>query len=463
MKDMSAADYSVYTTFVATMRRHCQSGDAMVAAVSGGSDSMALLELLALAIGRGQLSLEVTVAYVDHRLRSQAHEERRAVAEAASGHQLDFVGLRIDDLAASDEATLRAERYRVLEGLADRLGATAIATGHTRDDQIETVLFRFLRGAGRRGLGGMRVRRDRILRPLLGASRAQLRALLRSRATTWLEDASNTDPRYARNRLRLGVIPAIDSEFGEDALAHIPDFAARWAVEDDYLENEAKRFAAYVVSGGGREATVNLMALAEVPAAIQTRILRAWLREVSGGSEPSMAKLASLEGLVLSSEGSRSAQIAGTHITREYSRLSAGERCAVSEPFCYRVGQRCAAEFVDPAGRWRVHVDPAPQGRARAAASPRRQQLDLNAAALPEQLLLRPLRPGDVIETSEHGRKKVHGIMLDFGLPRRERPNWPVLSSGARVIWVPGIAVAAGALADERAPRRLRFSWNRIP
>ncbi len=461
MKDISAAHYPLFATFVATMRAHEASG-AIVAAVSGGSDSMALLELLGMASERAELKFELTVAYVDHRLRGQADDERRAVAAAASRLGFAFAALSIDDLAASDEATLRGERYRVLEQLADRLDAATIVTGHTRDDQIETVLFRLLRGAGRRGLGAMRIRRGRILRPLLAFSRAELRELLRSRAVAWLEDISNTELRYARNRLRHSVIPVIQQEFGKDALSNIPAFAQRWGIEDGYLEAEAQRYGAYVISGRAERASLDLAALSEVPKALQTRILRAWLREVSGGREPSMAQLEALERLLASSEGSRSVRIAGTHVQREYSRLSVASGAAVAESFCYPVAQQCAADYLDPAGCWRVHVDPAPQGKTRASASPQRQEVDLDAALLPEKLLLRPLRSGDVIETSQQGRKKVHAMMLDLGVAKRQRPGWPVLSDASRVIWVPGIAVAAGTLAAEHATRRLRFSWNRI-
>ena len=149
-----------------------------------------------------------------------------------------FLSRRIDDPSDGSEAALRTQRYAALRDMAAASGARSIATAHTADDQTETVLLRLLRGAGRRGLSGIPASRDDIIRPLLGERREMLRTLLDELSVEWVAGSSNLDPRYARNRIRHAILPAIAEQFGADATAHVPRMAARWAAEEDYLDGE---------------------------------------------------------------------------------------------------------------------------------------------------------------------------------------------------------------------------------
>ncbi len=186
-------------------------GATVVAAVSGGADSVALLGMLA---GCGRY--RVVCWHLDHQLRAASSDDAAFVAELAAKLSVPFVGEAADVRAAMRgdglEEAARRVRYALLTAACQRLGASAACTAHHRDDQAETALLQILRGCGPEGPGGIAAERAlapgvRLLRPLLHAGRTDLVAWCRSNDFAWREDASNADPAFSRNRLRHHVLP----------------------------------------------------------------------------------------------------------------------------------------------------------------------------------------------------------------------------------------------------------------
>jgi tRNA(Ile)-lysidine synthase len=213
-------------------------GTTMLLAVSGGPDSTALLHGAArLAPGRGW---HLAVAHLDHALRAGSAGEAAAVAASAKGLGLPVEVRRTDvqALAAAEHRSVedagRQARYRFLGEAAARLGPEAlIATAHTADDAAETVLLRLARGSGLRGVRGIPQRRGSIVRPLLQARRATLRAALDAAGIEYVTDPSNADAAHARNRVRADLLPALErvSSAAVDALLRF----GRLAADDDDL------------------------------------------------------------------------------------------------------------------------------------------------------------------------------------------------------------------------------------
>jgi tRNA(Ile)-lysidine synthase len=192
-------------------RRLFEEGAHVIVACSGGGDSVALL--LALVALSDRLSLRVSCAAVDHGLRPEAKDEVAFVGAIAGAHGVPFYALAVDvGLGASVQAHARERRYAALLSLATSLGADCVATGHTLDDQAETVLSRLLRDGGLRGLSALLPRReDGVVRPLIDCSRASLRAYLSSKSQPFLEDPSNHDGRFERVRIRRELLPLLES------------------------------------------------------------------------------------------------------------------------------------------------------------------------------------------------------------------------------------------------------------
>jgi len=211
-------------------------------AVSGGGDSIALLHLMQRFVEQPERHL--VVAHLDHALRRGSRTDRAFVERRARELGLD-VHADVHDVGKarrrdeSPEEAARRVRRAFLKSAAQRLDCDAIATGHTLDDQAETVLMRLARGAGTAGLAGIPESADSFVRPLLELERADLRAWLHQRKLTWREDPSNRDLRFDRNRVRRRLVPMLEQHLNPRAARHLADAAGRLRDDATYLDQLA--------------------------------------------------------------------------------------------------------------------------------------------------------------------------------------------------------------------------------
>jgi tRNA(Ile)-lysidine synthase len=243
-------------------------GDLVLAACSGGPDSLALAAALAFVAPRA--GLRAGAVTVDHGLQEGSADRAAAVAAVLSGLGLDpvvAVAVTVDG-AGGPEAAARTARYAALEAAAADLGATAVLLGHTLDDQAETVLLGLARGSGARSLAGMPPRRGIFLRPLLGLRRqVTIGACAALDLAPWA-DPHNADRRFARVRVRLDALPALEAALG-------PGVAEALARTADQLRDDAEVLEK--IASSRRTADPDLMsaaALAELPGALRSRVLR---------------------------------------------------------------------------------------------------------------------------------------------------------------------------------------------
>jgi tRNA(Ile)-lysidine synthase len=275
-------------------RRLWGASDRIAVAISGGSDSVALAFVLRDLEGV-KLGKVAGLIHINHQLRgadADADEAFCAALAARLGWPIEIARVDVARLAREQhislEAAARAARYTCFAAAAEKLGASVVATGHTADDQAETVLLRLLRGAGTRGLSGIRARRDIYARPLLECRRAALRRDLDVRGETYRDDLSNLDVSIPRNRLRHALMPVIEqlAPGGVRALARLASLA-----QDDeaVLTMRAIKTARDVVLspvGPGRADAIDIdaPALSRVPPAIGRRVLRALAAEIAPGT-----------------------------------------------------------------------------------------------------------------------------------------------------------------------------------
>jgi tRNA(Ile)-lysidine synthase len=239
------------------IRRHdfLSPGDRVGVAVSGGSDSVALLRLLLEM--QSELGIILSVVHLNHKLRSSDSDaDQQFVADLARAHSLDFHHRDIDvaqyaaDEHLSLETAARQCRYAYFEDLLTTAALDhrldKIATGHTLDDQAETVLLRLIRGTGLRGLRAIQPRivlsdddaTGEIIRPLLSVRRHELQQYLGNLGQPWREDATNADPRFSRNRVRHVLLPLLESEFNPAVAENLAELAEIAREEEDYWDNE---------------------------------------------------------------------------------------------------------------------------------------------------------------------------------------------------------------------------------
>ncbi|MBP7518285.1 MAG: tRNA lysidine(34) synthetase TilS [Desulfobulbus sp.] len=215
-------------------------GSRVLVGVSGGADSMALVHLLAAL--RQEFRLTLVAAYVDHGLRPEETPAERACVQAAA----DRLGIGWETTAVDVSGHARAERmslehaarelrYRALADIGRRLGCDRLAVGHTADDQVEEVLLRLLRGAGRKGLAGMGPRSGWVIRPLLGVRKAELLAYLGDREIVFCTDSSNADLRFLRNRIRHHLLPLLETDYDPGVRSALAKTAANLGADEDLL------------------------------------------------------------------------------------------------------------------------------------------------------------------------------------------------------------------------------------
>jgi tRNA(Ile)-lysidine synthase len=266
-------------------------GERVAVAVSGGADSLAALHALrTLAQPRG---FEVAVVTVDHGLRAASVHDAAFVA--AHAHELGLpVLVRHADRATLErhlgdgpEGAARAARYEALYTAADELGCRWLATGHTQDDQAETVLLALLRGTGPDGLAGMATLSGRLLRPLLGVRRAQTVACCAALGVTPREDETNADERLLRNAVRRRVLPLLE-ELRPGATVTLARGAALARDERDWAERAAATTLAELRAAGAG-VRVDAAGLAGLPLGLARRVVRAAASEAGQRVPPAAA------------------------------------------------------------------------------------------------------------------------------------------------------------------------------
>jgi tRNA(Ile)-lysidine synthase len=237
----------------------------VVVGCSGGADSLALL---ALAVDGGLAPIAV---HVDHGLRPGSDRDADVVADAAARLDAEFDARRVTVAPGPNlEARARAARYDALEAARVEHVATAVFVAHTADDQAETVVLNLLRGSGSAGLAGMPPRRGHVVRPLLGARRADVRAECTRRQLTSWEDPSNDDLAFRRNWIRHEVLPLLERGAGRDLTPLLTRQADVLRAESDFLDALAR--AAWPGEGGARARD-----LAALPDPLARRAVRCWL------------------------------------------------------------------------------------------------------------------------------------------------------------------------------------------
>jgi len=237
----------------------------VVVGCSGGADSLALL---ALAVDAGLAPIAV---HVDHGLRPDSEQEADLVADAAARLGARFDALRVQVAPGANlEARARAARYDALDAARVQHGASAVLVAHTADDQAETVLLNLLRGSGSAGLAGMPARRGRVVRPLLGARRADVRAECARRQLVPVDDPSNDDLAHRRNWIRHEVLPLLERGSGRDLTPVLTRQADVLRAESDFLDAIAR--AAWPGEAGARARD-----LAALPDPLARRAVRCWL------------------------------------------------------------------------------------------------------------------------------------------------------------------------------------------
>ena len=428
-------------------RELIRAGDRVAVAVSGGADSVALMLLLVEL--RSELGVVLSAAHVNHKLRgAESEADERFVAELARRHRLELAVAMapVGGVRSGIEAAARERRYEFFRELARTKGVGKIATGHTLDDQAETVLLRIFRGTGIRGLAGILPRLTlehegqacgEVVRPLLGVRRAEVRQFLQERGQEWREDSSNQDWSFLRNRVRIRVLPALQESFGESAVENLADLAEIARAEEEPWAASTP----YKVASTRRGAALDLGWLLTLPLAARRRVVRSWIEATAPGVSISFRLIEEVLDLAAGGAGSK-LQLPGgrvIRVARGELRLEA-ERAAAD--YEYRLPVPGTAEIRELGVRVEAVVaswDAVPEEE--------RERL-LDPGKVSGEMRVRNWRAGDRFwpANTKEG-KKVKELLSDKHAVGVEKKLWPVVEAGGDLVWVRGFAAPETARA----------------
>ncbi len=464
-----------------------RAGERVGVAVSGGSDSVALLLLLEEL--RENLGIVLSVVHLNHQLRGRASDaDEKFVAGLAAARGLAFHAERAKVAAEAKrthtnvEETARRFRYEFFERLVKEGRVDRIAVAHTADDQAETVLAHILRGTGLAGLGGIHPAVNHAVRPLLDVRRAELRRYLKERKQPWREDATNRDVTRLRARIRKTLLPLLEKKFQPAVVRHLSVLAELAREDEAFLNALAEQSAAALAaeSGTGVHISANDLLrprkeskLAEAgragderdrpdaARALSKRVIRKIVERVK--RRPGQLNAQHVDAVLELARDGRSGSVlqlpGGVEVERDLDDLlvrpqasptsaTAGNEAGRRFEYAVKLDERDACVAVAELGCvFRLRVIDWP---------PKRRETIEGAAVLDRKRLLEPLvlrswRTGDAYRPAGHQQPhKLKRLFLERRISRRERMTWPVLTSGGAIAWVRGFPVAADFAPDER-------------
>jgi tRNA(Ile)-lysidine synthase len=440
-------------------------GERVAVAVSGGPDSILLLEFMHQFSGETGLSL--VIAHFNHHLRGDDSDaDERFVARRAQELGLQFIRseAEVARIARSKrrnlEATARDLRYRFFFSLVNQQKVDKVATAHTANDQAETVLLRLLRGTGTRGLGGIYPALDgKVIRPFLNLTRAEIEPEIQMRQLDFRVDASNLDLRFARNRIRQTLLPLLESEFSPRIVMLLGELAARSRDDEAFLQQLAlERARAWRMRERNQE-KIAVRPLIDFHPAIQRRILREMIFSASGSLRGfTSTHIEALRRFAASSQSGKQLTLpGGLKAEREFEWLVIGSRQneAVAHGFCFAVipPTEIGIPQLDLKFRFLI-AENIRSGAERGYNCKQVTGLDLDK--LRGRLTLRNWQAGDRFKPSGSRRAlKLKELFLKLRVPAKSRRLWPVLLSNEQIIWVQGFPPAQGFAASESSARIL--------
>ncbi|WP_035990127.1 tRNA lysidine(34) synthetase TilS [Brevibacillus borstelensis] len=448
--------------------RLLEPGETVVVGISGGNDSTALLHILWALNSHYQYGWKLHAVHLNHGFRGEE-----------AGRDADYAGELCQSLGVSfhlfersipdvmketgmgaQEAS-RAVRYDLYKQVALRTGAAKVAVAHHADDQVETVLFRLLRGTRLSGLTGMPARRwlvegqVELIRPLLHVSRAELERYCEENALFPREDSSNRSRKYARNLIRLEVMPLLE-QVNERYREHILSLSKAVQEDEAYLQKQSRdQLKAVVIKQKKGDVTIDADKFQSCDVALQRRMITLILSYLSSQIEWSSQHVEAVLRMIEGNRPSAELDLPGAvTVARAYRqvRFQTNGQKLYRQIFCYQLAVPGTTLITESGAAVHTFYRDGPIDWARipdhAAA--------FDADRLPGPLCVRNRKQGDRMPLwGTAGSKKLKELLIDAKVPQKWRDRLPILTAGDQVIWVPGIRRSAIAPVSERTKRVL--------
>jgi tRNA(Ile)-lysidine synthase len=446
-------------------------GDRVGIAVSGGPDSVLLLEFMkGLAKERG---LTLAVLHFNHHLRGlESDADELFVEHCAREAGLEFIRSEADVLSIARERrrnleeTARQLRYAFFLSLVSQGRLDRVATGHTANDQAETVLLRLVRGSGTRGLGGIYpTLKGGIVRPFLSLARQEVQEEVGVRGIRYRIDASNLDTRFARNKVRLKLLPWLARELNPGIVKSLKDLAERAREDESYLEGQAREQSRLWQTRPREDHRIPVCALAELHPALGRRVLRQMITELRGSLRGvTHIHIEQLRGFATGAQSGKRLFLPGMVALKEFDCLvlapAPDKPEALDFSFPVKVPGRVTVPQLGVTFELKIVTNSERQPSYNTLDETRSMgPTELDPLKLSAGLILRSWRPGDRFQPwGSQKPSKLKDLLRQCRIPVGKRALWPVLESGAKIVWVRGLPPASFAVADLKAERAVSIS-----
>ena len=433
-------------------------GAKIIAGLSGGADSVALVHILSRM--QAEMEWELTAVHIHHGLRGEeADGDRDFSVDFCEKLGIPCVVRQFDvkkeaaKRGLGEEETGRLLRYEVFQELAGEDGYIAVA--HHQKDQAETMLMRLCRGTGLTGLTAMAPMRGNICRPLLGCGRDEIEAYCKEHGLTWREDSSNGQEKYTRNKLRRQVLPVLE-EINPRAVFHMAETAELLSVEEDFLEQQAEVcYQEAVLPSSEGEVCLCRNKLREMHPAMRKRVLRKGLSFFLQ-QNVSQVHIEALEDLLQKETGKIRTFPEDICGENRYETLVLSRKKEGVSGYCYALIPGQETQIPEAGLEISVWIT-----NKNVEISKDICTKIFDCDKIDQILFCRTRKTGDMIRL-KNGRKKIKDLFIDEKLPREERETYPLITGEEEVLWVPGLRVSEYAVVSEETKRFLCIRMRRV-
>ena len=456
--------------------RMIDEGQTIVVGVSGGADSMCLLDIL-LAL-KDELGISVAVVHIHHGIRGEsADKDARFVEEYCRGKEVTCFVKRYDvpklssQWGMSHEEAGRRVRYEAFNEVIESLGAVdtgKIAVAHNADDHAETVLLNLCRGTGLKGLLGIRPMRDNIIRPVLCLSRWEIETYNKENGILYVQDETNLTEEYTRNKIRLGIMPKI-KEINDRALEHINVATDGLSLIDDYMEKEASRIYEKLVEAHeeGHKLTIDVSSFLELHKAMQIELVKKCLYKVAGKAKDiTKQHIDSVLGLFEMTVGKQVSLPYDMVAVRQYEKLSITKNIGVNlegpDDTCVHITGEGVYDVELSSQDMRITVQKDTFCSEIFEENQYTKWIDCDIMKC--DLQVRTRRNGDYIALDTNGsRKKLKDFFIDKKIPKEERDRIVLIANGSEIVWVVGYRLSGAYKVSEASEHitKLQIDYQR--
>ncbi len=424
-----------------------EKGDRVLMGVSGGADSVVLLDILSQL--QNNLGITAAVAHVNYGLRKESDRDEKFVQKLAERYKLAYFSRKAKIAGGNIEEKARETRYSFFNEIANRENFNKIAVAHHKNDLAETFFLNLSRGSGLTGLTSMRPKNGPVIRPLLFISKKEILRYSKNKKLEYVDDVTNKDLSFKRNLIRHKIIPPLE-EINPDFVENIADEIKDLRKIHDFLTALAdKKYKAAARESSGC-VSFNIQSLAKIDPYLQTEILRKAIRHVKLDlRDISRQNILDILNLARDTDGSKEIHLPGILIARRiYDKLeitNAAKKLA-EKPKSLSIKRGVPIRF----GKWKLFLD----DNEKETVQESKYLVHLNIQK-ELKLLVRCRKPGDRISIGGGHSKRLQDIFVDQKVPRHERKSYPiVVTAEDKVVWIPGVTLNTAFKADEKAKGR---------